>query len=166
MKPIANNVLVIALGLALFCSCTSPTSPALPSVPLTMLLASPTQIQIDGRNYTLETFLWRDFMPVSPPDGKPLIALVKIAPQDSLPFPTNLTAEKLWIILPDSTTFWETGFSTETVSPDSNKLCKIARNGPKFGPGIYVEVVIKLNDSVNGSVSYLRAPDQYISRTD
>jgi hypothetical protein len=105
-------------------------------------------------------------MPISPPDGKPLIALVKITPSDTQPFPPNITATRLWIILQDSTTFWETDFSTETVIPDSNKLCKIARDGPKYGPDIYVNVVVKLNNYADSTISYLRATHQYIYRTD
>lgn len=167
MKPNLNVTAFVSIGLALLCGCKSTsTSPTLPTVPLATLLSSPTQIQLGGRSFALETYLWRDFMPISPPDGKPLTALVKIKPSDTLPFPANITAVKLWIILQDSTTFWETDFSTETVPFDSNKLCKIARGGPKYGPDIYVEVVVKLNNSSDNSVAYLRATKQYIYRTD
>jgi hypothetical protein len=67
-----------------------------PSIP--DLLAAPEQIEIDGREYILETYLWRDFMPPAPPDGQPLIALIWVTATDSLAFPPTIDANMLWVI--------------------------------------------------------------------
>ena len=135
-----------------------------PSISVVRLLSAPEQIEIDGRNYILETHLWRDFMPVSPPDGKPLIASIRITATDSLQFPPSIDARLLWVIK-DQQEVWETKFSEEARSPCSRyQLEKVARNGPKWGPGIKVDVVVKIVDGENEYL--LRVSNQWISRTD
>lgn len=127
------------LGATFFCililSCKSPFSP---TIPLDTLLSAPEQIEIYGRICTLETYLWRDFMPGpnTPPDGKPLIALIRIIAIDLLPFPSTIDANRLWVI--NGQEAWETEFSDEEIPTSPNRkhqLEKIARNGPKWGPG-------------------------------
>ncbi len=139
-------------------TCTAPIT-----LPLEALLAAPEQVEIAGRTYILETYLWRDFMPASPPDGKPLIASIHIVPQDSGVFPPSLDANRLWVI--KGKEVWETSFSNEEIFQDAHQLGKVARNGPKWGPGIAVDVVVRLKDTQHG-VFLLRAAKQLIHRTD
>jgi hypothetical protein len=152
----------------LFCilifSCNSPFNPT----NIDELLSFPEQIEINGRIYTLESFLWRDFMPGPDayPDGRPLIALIWVTAVDLLQFPSNLDANRLWII--NGQEVWETEFSYEERPQDPNRKHqkeKIARDGPKWGPDIYVDVVVKIIDS-NNRVYFLKASNQYIGRTD
>jgi hypothetical protein len=131
-----------------------------------MLISSPEQIEVDGRKYILETYLWRDFMPISPPDGKPLIALIRVTALDLMPFPATLDADRLWVI--NGQQVWETEFSNEELPENPNRrhqLEKIARSGPKWGPGLYVDVVVRIVDYKNKEY-LLRASKQYIGRTD
>jgi len=152
--------------LLFFHSCKSPFSPISPT-DIDALLSSPEQVEINSRRYTLETYLWRDFMPGdSPPDGKPLIALIRIIAIDLLPFPSTLDANRLWVI--NGQEVWETEFSDEQIPTNPNRkhqLEKIARNGPKWGPGIYVDVVVRIIDYKNKTY-LLKASNQYIGRTD
>ncbi len=130
------------------------------------LLASPEQIEIDGREYILETYLWRDFMPVSPPDGQPLIALIWVTATDSLAFPSSIDASCLYIVNDEQ--LWETEFSEEDRPENPNRehqLEEIARFGPKWGPNIQVEVIVRVVDGENNTY-LLRAADQWIYRTD
>jgi len=159
--------LCLVLVLVLLSCCEGPFSP-LPTVE--MLLSSPEQIEIEGRQYVLETYLWRDFMPVSPPDGKPLIALIWITAVDLLPFPGALDADRLWVV--NDQQFWETEFSDEERPADPNRkhqLEKIARDGPKWGPGIYVDVVVRIvyyKTAGHKKEYFLKASRQLIGRTD
>ena len=137
-----------------------------PKLPIETLLSAPEQIEIDNRKYILETFLWRDFMPIAPPDGQPLISLIWVTAIDSLPFPSSIDATKLWVINEEEVC--ETKFSGEERPENpqrKHQLEKVARNGPKWGPGIYVDVVVRIT---YGSRNFylLRASNQYISRTD
>jgi hypothetical protein len=134
-----------------------------PSIP--DLLAAPEQIEIDDRKYILETYLWRDFMPPTPPDGQPLIALIWVTATDSLAFPPTIDADRLWIV--NDELVWETEFSCEERPDDPNRihqLEKIARDGPKWGPSIQVEVIVRVADSQD-STYLLRAADQWIHAT-
>ncbi len=135
-----------------------------PSVPPDELLSAPEKIIIDGREFILETYMWRDFQPVSPPDGKPLIAIAWITAVDSLAIPATLDATRLWVIKDHEV--WETAFYDEDRSyvPDY-KLEKIAREGPKWGPNITVDVVVRVVDKRNGRQYLLRASEQYIGMT-
>ncbi len=47
------------------------------------LSAVPEKIKINNKEYRLKTVLWRDFMPISPPDGKPLMAIVNIQDENN-----------------------------------------------------------------------------------
>ncbi len=145
-------------------SCDSPFSIDLKV--LETLLSAPEQIQIDARVYRLETCLYRDFMPSCPPDGQPMIASICVTAIDQLPFPGTVDADKLWII--NGQEVWETEFSEEEIPQEPNRthqLVKIARDGPKWGPDIYVDVVVKVKDYSNFRTYLLRASNQYIGAT-
>ncbi len=113
------------------------------SMSISNLLGSPEKITVDDRTYVLETYLWRDFMPVSPPDGQPLMAAIRIVATDSAAFPALLDADKMWVVK-ERKEVWETKFIGEQREGEPNKLEKFAQDGPKWGPGIEVDVVVRL----------------------
>jgi hypothetical protein len=127
------------------------------------LSSAPEQIEIKDRTYTLEVFLWRDYMPISPPDGKPLIASIRITANDSLNFPASVNADKIWVIK-NSGEIWETAFTSEQPTPPHNyQLEKIAREGPKWEPNTHVDVVVRV--TCEGNTYLLRAANQTINQT-
>ena len=137
---------------------------SVPKMPLEKLNAAGETVEIQGRTYRLEPALWRDFMPVSPPDGKPLIALVHVIQAGSDAFTPSVVVHHLWVV--NDQEIWSTSFSKEERSPAApNQLEKIARDGPKWGPGISVDVVVGLLDEL-GKLYLLRAPGEPIRRTD
>lgn len=155
--PIAAVAAFLAMG------CPSPT---IPSVPLEELLSAPLEIEAGGRIFTLETYLWRDFMPVSPPDGSDLRAVVRLTAVDLQPFPVELDADRLWVI--NGRIVWETAFSGENRPRDSlhlHQLEKFASGGPKWDTGIRVEVVVRVVTRA-GLSFLLRATGQPVHRTD
>ena len=114
----------------------------------------------------IETYLWRDFMPQSPPDGKPLRAAITVVPVNQKFLPADIDADKLWII--NGQEVWSATLkSVRENMPSGNltKLEKMAREGPKWGPGISVTVVIQIIDQ-KGHSHLLKAKDQLIHRTD
>ena len=132
------------------------------SYEIDVLLAATDTVSIGEQNYALETFMWRDFMPFGPPDGRPLIAIIWVNEVDSLPIIQNLNATTLYVINYDEV--WATPFSDEDPSPSPEyKLEKIARNGAKWEPKILVTVVVKIE--FNGSTYLLKASDQYIGKS-
>jgi len=135
-----------------------------PSESLDELLSAPEKILIDKREYILETYLWRDFQPIVPPEGRSLNAIIRVIAVDSLTIPAALDATRLWVI--KDSDIWETIFSKEDRGyvPDY-KLEKIARYGPQWGPNVPVDVVVRLVDKRNGRQYLLRASKQYIRLT-
>lgn len=128
-------------------------------------LSAPEEVEIDGRRFILETYLNRDFMPGPwcPPNGYPLIATIWVTAIDSLEFPAYVAADNLWVV--NENDIWETEFSNETIPPEPNhkhQLEKIARNGPKWDPGIQVDVIVRITDS-NDNVYFLKASNQLIN---
>jgi hypothetical protein len=101
-------------------------------------------------------------MPPSPPDGKPLIVVVKIIPNDTLKFPVNLDADHLWVV--NGKEVWSTSFSDEKLPEGEYHLEKIARNGPKWATGIQVDVIVRLVHNHHNTF-LLRAFNQTIQRT-
>ena len=146
----------------IFVSCENPFSSP-PEIPIETLLSAPDTVEVDSQKIFLTTYLWRDFMPVSPPDGKPLNAVVNIQNVDSSDLPSGLEAEAIYIV--NANEIWNSYFSKE-IPPDNSsfQLVRIARDGPKWNPGIYVDVIVLLK--FNKESILLKASDQIINRTD
>lgn len=122
-------------------------------------------VTINEFDFILETYLWRDFMPVSPPEGKPLTAIARVMVINTTDFPVTVDADRIWVI--NGTEVWEAEFSTEEpASIVAHTLEKIARNGPKWESGTNVDVVVRLTDSETGNQYLLKAVDQQIGRTE
>ncbi|MEN6310127.1 MAG: hypothetical protein ABFD80_01160 [Acidobacteriota bacterium] len=129
------------------------------------LLAAPLEIEIDGRAYTIEPFLWRDFMPGDHSGGSDLMAVVFITAVDGQPFPADVDATFLWVINGDEV--WATELSEELRPPDQSHLYQleeVARDGPKWDVGTEVEVVVRVTKQ-SGSAYLLRATGEKIGAT-
>lgn len=155
---------VLCLTLLLI-SCSSTTDyymdDSLENIKLEELLASPEELTINNVELNVSTYLWRDFMPISPSDGKPLNANVTIESKDGEQLPENLDTDAIWVIHGDEV--WGTSYSDEKFENDPTKISKIARNGPKFGPDVSVTVVTRI---LHGDSTYLlRITGQEIYKT-
>jgi hypothetical protein len=123
-----------------------------------------TTLTIDSRGYFLNAFLWRDFMPISPPNGKPLIALNWLINSDSIDIPENIVMKKQYVIYNDSV--WIADYE-ENRSPTSPlyRLEKMSINGPKWGPGVHVDVISKILDTKTNHDYYLKCNQVMIGAT-
>jgi hypothetical protein len=156
-------LIVVASGLIAGCSLFGgDDGPA--EIPIEELRAAPTSLEVDGKTVALRTYMWRDFMPISPADGNPLIAIFWIYVPDESPLPDGLSADAAWVLNGDSV--WDTFFEDEE-RPDlkPNELERIARDGPLWDPYIAVDAVVRVV-AADGSTHLLRAPDQRIERTE
>lgn len=133
------------------------------SEPLSELLAAPETIMVASRACTLATGLWRNFEPAeAPPDGWPLRAFAILCFWDTTARPPGVTADRIWVIKSDSE-IWEARLALSDYESSPNELWSEAKNGPKWGPGIYVDVVVRVRDSERRQY-LLRAVHQRISR--
>ncbi len=150
-----KTVLVTVCLFVLACG----SGPTGPSVPLKQLEGAPETVVIEGRDFTLETFLNRDFFPICPPDGRPLIAVAYVVASGEEKFPTWLDADRLWVVNDEEV--WEAVPVDEKSPCPANQFKRFARGGPKWKPYIYVDVIIRLVDP-KGNTYLLRAADQQI----
>jgi hypothetical protein len=142
-------VLMAVTGCGTACRCCRPAaaSPA----------SAPERVEIDGREYTLTANAWRDFQPVAPPNGQPLVVVVKVSPSDMMPLPSDIAIDHVWVL--NGKEQW-----SAAPAPGATGLETAVRNGPKWGPGIKVEVVARLK---RGEQTWLvRAAGVDIKRTD
>jgi hypothetical protein len=111
-------------------------------------------------------------------DGKPMIAVLKVATYDKKSFPSGVRIDRAWVLFGEH--MWETSEFREHAEgltnnkdshegwvncPDSPVCEAVARGGPKWGPGIFVDVVVRLTDR-EGRHYLLQARKQYVNRTD
>jgi hypothetical protein len=124
--------------------------------------AAPEKVEIDGREYTLAASLWRDYQPVAPPDGQPLVAVVKVSPSDMMPLPVDLVVDRVWVL--NEKKEWSAAPEQSTHEPVGARLEATVRNGPKWDTGIKVDVVVRLKQ---GKQTWLvRQAGVTIKRTD
>lgn len=145
------------LGLLAGCA----EGPMAPS-PISELVNAPVQIRVAGVDLTLETYLYRDFAPITVPNGQPMIAAVRVKAADGASLPTGLEAEVLHVLYGEEV--WAVAPLEEHPSTDPGVLEVVARNGPKWGPGVTVDVVLRLRHG--GTTLLLKAAAQQIHRTD
>ena len=110
--------------------------------------------------------MWRDFQPVAPRDGRPLVAIFWISTVDSTALPSEMTADAAWVV--DGQKVWDTWFIDDEPPLSERQpyqLYEVARDGPKWGPDIAVDAVVRLRHA-EAQTYLLRAPSQYIIRTD
>ncbi len=139
------------LLLCVLCGCqNAPTGPE-----LNELRATPTSATIGGQPFVLQAELWRDFMPMvgGGPDGQPLAVVIRLPDQLA-----TVRVEHIWVIFGDQ--LWDA--DTEQV-PGTQDW--VARGGPRWGPGVRVDVVARLREA-GGREIVIRAPDRLIQRTD
>jgi hypothetical protein len=121
-------------------------------------------LTIDSYRYSLDAYLWRDFMPISPPNGKPLISINWLINVDTIPIPANIELKQQYVIYNDS--IWIADYEAETHTTPSYKIEKISRNGPKWGPKIYVDIIAKISDTKTKTDYFLKRKNINIIRTD
>ena len=144
-------LLLIAVLLA---GCSTPCCRRGSSADLT---SAPETVTIDGRTFRLQAELWRDFQPVAPPDGQPMMAIARVAADDNMPLPDDIAIDRLWVL--NGRKQW-----SAATAEQPERLTAYASGGPKWGPGINVDVVTRL---ARGSDTWLvRAAGVRIKRTD
>jgi hypothetical protein len=151
---VAASFVVALVG----CGAT-PTAPS--DVSRAELASAPARIVSDGVALTLTAFLTRDFMPISPPDGKPLGGVLRIKTENGTPVPTGIAVSVSWIIFNSET--WAASVEQRPRAETGPNYEVIVRDGPKC-PDVMVDVVVRVRDSA-GAESLLWAPKQLIIGT-
>jgi hypothetical protein len=157
------------ISIIIFCSCLAcalASSKKGNSDPLQLFKSAQDSVVIAQRTLTLETYLWRDFMPVSSKGGEGLRLVVKIKAHEGQNLPANLEADSVWVV--HGNKIWSKELQVSGHLIPSEKLTVLERKaeiGPKWGPGDSVTVVVKIMHG-EGEHFLLKADDQQIHRTD
>ena len=134
------------------------------SVPRDVLLAVPEQVDIDGRSYVLEAELWRDYMPVSPPDGRPLAAVVYVGATDLQDADHGLDVDRVYVVYGEDAREAPVA-DQDVLQPPPYRIRRIAQGGPKWPTESFVDVIVRVRSPQSGDV-LLRASGQRIGRTE
>ncbi len=131
---------------------------------LTKLLSAPVVIEVSGYRYFLDTYMWRDFMPITPSNGTSLSVALFIGEVDEKEIPSGLVVDQLWVI--NGNNVWATdNFYDHQPNFLPYMVTYSASGGPKWGPDINVDAVVRLKGS-DGIYRYLKAEEQQIYGTE
>ena len=139
-------------------------TPAVAPRPGSDVARIPERVSLAGKTLTVEALVWRDFQPITPPGGSPLMATVRIKAADGTQVPASLRAEALWVVA-DGKTWTPPAIEEQPRAQTAPDYGVMARNGPKWEPGTAVDVVVRLRDA-RGNRVLLRAPRSKVARTD
>jgi hypothetical protein len=133
-------------------------------LPVAELAAASSSVVINGQELTLVASIWRDFMPVSPPDGKPLVAVLRVQAPGGVRISSTFHVDAAWLV--NGGEVWATGVADERLETQSPMYYEVvARDGPKWAPGASVDVVVRIRES-SGASHLLRVAGQRIQRSD
>ena len=90
---------------------------------------------------TLQVSLWRDFMPPSPPEGRPLNGRLIVRTMDGSALPQGLIMASVSVFY-QGQTWVATPFGDP--SPDPSMMVKLIVGGPLWGPNVQVDVSVLL----------------------
>ena len=169
---------ILTLSLAFLLATFEASGTGNTPVPLRELRNAPITLAVQDRSLSLSATLWRDFMPSMPPsrDGKPLIAIFKVATAGGKSFPAGVRVDRAWVFFGEQ--LWEPSQLEEQDAAEPSYRNKsgayanraespvfnlVARGGPKWRPGVEVDVVVQLIDK-DGQHYLLRTAKQGIGK--
>ncbi|MEO9968022.1 MAG: hypothetical protein ABJF11_19675 [Reichenbachiella sp.] len=162
-----KNIFILLISLLILGSCDPEDSTSRENTKEIideLLIKSSEEINIDGQKLFLRAALWRDFMPISPPSGKGLIAVNYLVHRDSAKIPSYIKLSKQYVINGDS--LWMSEYADETRETPDYLIERVSRNGPKWGPDITVTVIAEVKSLKDDNTYYLRLDEESIWRTD
>ena len=161
MNRFAIKTLLLATALAFWTGCSSNNHARKEITDNSAIKNAPLSPGIGGVRLELSCFLWRDFQPNSPPNGKPLRASVNIRAGNGQNLPAAVQPTKLYLVSGEK--IWQGPLRIERASPQI--ISASASNGPKWDPGTRVDVIVEFM-TADSSRHLIRAAQQLIQRTD
>ncbi|HEV7992870.1 MAG TPA: hypothetical protein VGP25_13650 [Gemmatimonadaceae bacterium] len=152
------------LFLALFAATAGCGADALVAPPPTAeLQAAPASIVVEGQTLVLRPELWRDFMPITPPNGKPLAAVLRLYAASGTPVTASFHVDAAWVV--NGADMWAPSVEENPFARWNPQYYEVvAHDGPKWDPGILVDVVVRVREA-SGATQLLRAAAQRIQTT-
>lgn len=140
----------------------APTAPAPVPTPLAVATA-PVTLTAGTVTLRLEASAWRDFMPVSPSGGSMLNLVVRLRTTSGAPLPDGIGVSTAWVV--NGSVAWVTG-PAPTGAPWGSDVIELkATGGPRWGPDVPVDVVVKVT-GLDGGVKLIAVRQVMVERTD
>ena len=140
-------LLLFALFIQLFVFChkdQSSSDPEMDRILTEMLKLSHENVVIANKELTIETYLWRDFMPVVvEPDGSPLMGSIRFIGQSGDILLNTISISKVYVV--NNQKIWICD-SFETRITENNVFEVIVSKGPKWEPDINVDVICEFKN--------------------
>ena len=122
------------------------------------LKTSPTQININGSQLTLDVIIWRDFIPPIETNGKPLASKVQLNLIVGTDILSNIHLVRQYVIYGDDV--WYTDL--HDIGVNGSFVEGTSSGGPKWGPDVYVDVVLEF--TYDNKTYKILAPNQWIEK--
>ena len=169
-----NVILSLLLVLLPLCAFQEQTKQE-PSIPIKDLRNTPFELVHGNKTLRLTAYAWRDFsLGVPGPNGSPLMVALKLTTADKQPLPAGVQLDRAWVIFGEEV--WEVSdlrnrIPNQDHAEDSwikcsyQPECQVTlREGPRWGPGVDVEVVVRFTDD-EGRHHFLQAPKHRVIST-
>lgn len=124
------------------------------------LRSSAESIDVGDQNLILETYLWRDFMPIAAKDGSALLCVNYLKEEGEKPLLPTLELKRQYVL--KGSDVWVANYS-EIRKENDFFIEGVVRGGPKWGPDILVDVVCEFE--YQGNMYRIIARDQLIHKT-
>lgn len=120
---------------------------------------------IDNQNLVLKTELYRDFFPGVQKTNTRLFASIYIVNSDSSVITDKFEIKSLYLINKEQIWISAPKLKNDQYQP-AYKVSGISINGPEWETGIYVDVVLEIQDLSVKKLNYMIARNQIVTRLD
>lgn len=136
---------------ALVVACSDRVDPValteLPSSDQEGIRNAPATIDIGGSEISLNAMAWRDGMPGSDDDG--LILSTSLV-SSSGTMPAGVALEAPFVVL--GTSVWAPEYTDERPPTSSDRIERVARQGPDWKGGLGIDIVVRVDDGAGHTV--------------
>jgi hypothetical protein len=108
-------------------------------------------VQAEGKDFLLDPSVWRNMMPGCG-INRNMIALVSLQTVDMSAMPAGIRPKMLYVVY--GSDVWVSTPRDESHPHQDHELIRVSRDGPTWGPGVYVDVVLSFEDGV-GHIHYV-----------
>ena len=122
-------------------------------------------LTIGSNRLVLDAFLWRNFAPISLPSEQAMASVNWLFSINMVKIPNSIRMVRQYVIYEDE--IWVAEYEGDAPSARSDYMIeRISRNGPKWDPGIYADVISQIHDSQNNKDYYIRLKNVFLERAD
>jgi len=161
----AQHILFILIFAMCSCEHTEPEVPTPPDDHPYKPVSNVSKTQPIGiYNFRLEAYLARNFMPIIPSGGAPLVAVINLVETGQKDIKGKFELQTFKIAASERT--WQPTFLADTIPGNEYEIKKVSHDGPQLAPGRFVDVIGEFKSSETGKIYEILASRQEIRRSE